>query len=90
MGTNERSDRIVVVAQIVVLAVLVWVGWQVKALRDGKAAGPKLSGVALEWTVKLPNREPVRIVHQLEVGETTEQWQRKLRELIDGVESFDD
>jgi hypothetical protein len=86
-ATNEmrRSEKFVIGCLIAVLGMLFYVSWQVQPRKTG---GPKLSGVTLEWTVTVPNKEPVKIIHQLEVGETKEQWQQKLRELIEGVTSF--
>lgn len=83
-----RNDRVVLSLLSVVLIGMLWIGWQVRAMRNGQPIAPAFSGVTLEWTVKRPNHEPVKITQQLEVGETEAEWQAELRTLIQGIETF--
>lgn len=78
----EKND-LTLGAQAVVLAALLWVGWQIRAMR---ADGEIPTGAELEWTIRRPDREPVKITLALRDGETAEQWRARLQEAITKAE----
>lgn len=81
MTENDLLERVAVVAQAVVLAGLFWIGWQVRAMRAESHGELRRSGV-LEWTVKKPEREAVKVTLDLFVGEDDAGWQRRLDEAL--------
>lgn len=71
---NEIGQRFIAAAQVLILAALIFVVWQVRAMRATAAAVPVKSG-ELEWTVKMPGREPVKLTLDLYVDETEAEWE---------------
>lgn len=86
MGKNESRTLIAMLSAL--LCGMLWIGWQTRAIRSSQSDDPDFSGVTLEWTVKRPNQEPVKIIQQLREGQSEQEWRADTRRLIEGVEDF--
>lgn len=75
---NEIGQRFIAFAQVLILAALLFVVWQVRGMR--RATQPT-SG-SLEWTVNQPGRAPVKITLDLYVDETEAEWRVRQEEAL--------
>lgn len=84
---NDRLNRIGLAAQAVVLLALVWVGWQVRELRDAAPSGPVLSGIKVKaFATSGDGLPPNEVTVELYVNDTEAAWIKRLDAALEGLE----
>jgi hypothetical protein len=73
LGTNDRLNWVGVLAQAIVLAMLVWVGWNVRELRRNTPR-PAMS-IMSEWTT--PSGKVEKLTSYRAVGESFLEFRNK-------------